>query len=93
MKIKFENFFLLLLTIPTVLIAQEISDTKEQTEEEINNFREDHYCEVVHARGKFKGLENCAEGMTVWFITGYKGMENGELAVKFCDFSKTWRLY
>ena len=27
--------------------------------------------------------------MTAWFITGYNGMENGELAVKFCDFNKT----
>ena len=87
MKNFYKIFFFLM--IPLILVAQESSEVREMTEDEIKDYRENHYCVVTNTKGKFTGLENCDEGMTAWFITGYNGMENGELAVKFCDFNKT----
>ena len=89
MKIFYTTLLFFFLMIPLTLIAQESLEVKKITEEESKDWRVNHYCVVTNAKGKFSGLENCAEGMTAWFITKGGGMANGEMAVKFCDFNKT----
>ena len=80
--------------IPLILVSQESQEVREMTEDEIKDYQENHYCVVSGVvRGKkrkFIGLENCVEGMPVWFNWDADTvMQSQEIAVKFCDFDKT----
>tara|TARA_B000000475_G_C15887085_1_gene402898 strand:+ start:490 stop:822 length:333 start_codon:yes stop_codon:yes gene_type:complete len=77
--------------IPLILVGQESSEVREMTEDEIKNYQENHYCVVSSKKREFIGLENCIEGMTVWFDAeaSSRVMQKEEMAVKFCDFDKT----
>ena len=84
----YKIFFFLMM--PLILVAQESSEVREMTEDETKDYRENHYCVVTNTKGKFTGLENCSEGMTVWFENeATRVMHRQEMAVKFCDFDKT----
>ena len=88
MRIFNKTFFFLM--IPLILVAQESSEVREMTEDEIKDYQENHYCVVSSKKREFIGLENCSEGMTVWFDTETtRVMKKEEMAVKFCDFDKT----
>tara|TARA_B100000575_G_C22764266_1_gene454608 strand:- start:218 stop:592 length:375 start_codon:yes stop_codon:yes gene_type:complete len=92
MKIFYKTFFFLM--IPLILVSQESQEVREMTEDEIKDYQENHYCVVSGVvRGKkrkFIGLENCVEGMPVWFNWDADTvMQSQEIAVKFCDFDKT----
>ena len=88
MKIFYKIFFFLM--IPLILVAQESSEVREITEDEIKDYQENHYCVVSSKKREFIGLENCSEGMTVWFdAQTLRVMKKEEMAVKFCDFDKT----
>ncbi len=89
MRIFNKTFFFLM--IPLILVGQESSEVREMTEDEIKNYQENHYCVVSSKKREFIGLENCIEGMTVWFDAeaSSRVMQKEEMAVKFCDFDKT----